>query len=232
MDTIRHMGHLHLVRHGQASFGADNYDQLSDLGKQQSVRLGQYFASKGWQFDTIVTGSLVRHTQTWAGIEQGMGLTAGVMPVQVEPGLNEYDSHAVIAAIHPGPLPAVTEPGAYQTYFRLLRDGLRAWMDGVLTPEGMPSYDDFRGGILEALKRVRDNNLGKRVLVVSSGGPISTTMGYLLGTSAETTIELNYQIRNTALTECRITRKGLRLVSFNGLPHLDGVGDEGMHTHT
>ena len=226
------MGHLYLARHGQASFGADNYDQLSPLGAQQSVRLGQYFAAKGWQFDTVVTGSLARHAQTWAGIEQGMGLRADAKAVQVEPGLNEYDSHAVIAAIHPGPLPAVNEPGAYQTYFRLLRDGLRAWMDGVLTPQGMPSYADFRAGILDALKRVRDANPGNRVLVVSSGGPISTTMGYLLGTSAETTIELNYQIRNTALTECRITRKGLRLVSFNGLPHLDGVADENMHTHT
>ncbi len=27
------MGHLYLVRHGQASFGADDYDQLSDLGR-------------------------------------------------------------------------------------------------------------------------------------------------------------------------------------------------------
>lgn len=226
------MGHLHLVRHGQASFGADNYDQLSKLGHQQSVRLGQYCAAKRWQFDTVVTGSLARHSQTWAGIEQGLGLATGATPVQVEPGLNEYDSHAVINAINPGPLPAMSEPGAYQTYFRLLRDGLRAWMDGVLTPAGMPTYETFRADIVDALKRVRDANLGKRVLVVSSGGPISTTMGYLLGTPAETTIELNYQIRNTALTDCRITSKGLRLVSFNGLPHLDGVGDEGMHTHT
>ncbi|MDP4609101.1 MAG: histidine phosphatase family protein [Burkholderiaceae bacterium] len=226
------MGHLYLVRHGQASFGADNYDQLSDLGTQQSQRLGAYFSAKGLQFDTVVTGSLARHSQTWAGIEQGLGLGPASVSVQVEPGLNEYDSHAVINAINPGPLPSIGEPGAYQTYFRLLRDGLRAWMDGVLTPAGMPSYETFRNDIVDALKRVRDNNVGKRVLVVSSGGPISTTVGYLLGTPAETTIELNYQIRNTALSEFKITSKGLRLVSFNGLPHLDRIGDEALHTHT
>ena len=226
------MGHLYLVRHGQASFGADNYDQLSELGGRQSERLGQYFASKGRAFDTVVTGSLLRHTQTWAGIERGLGLTPGQCAVQVETGLNEYDSHAVINAINPGPLPALSEPGAYQTYFRLLRDGLRAWMDGVVTPVGMPDYETFRGNIVEVLKRVRDNNAGKRVLVVSSGGPISTTIGYLLSTPAETTIELNYQIRNTALTECRITSKGLRLVSFNALPHLDNDADAALHTHT
>ena len=96
----------------------------------------------------------------------------------------------------------------------------------------MPDYDTFRSDIVEVLKRVRDNNAGKRVLVVSSGGPISTTIGYLLSTPAEITIELNYQIRNTALTECRITSKGLRLVSFNALPHLDNDADAALHTHT
>ena len=34
------MGTLYLVRHGQASFGADDYDQLSPLGHQQALRLG------------------------------------------------------------------------------------------------------------------------------------------------------------------------------------------------
>jgi broad specificity phosphatase PhoE len=38
------MGNLYLVRHGQASFGAADYDQLSELGQRQSVRLGEYFA--------------------------------------------------------------------------------------------------------------------------------------------------------------------------------------------
>jgi broad specificity phosphatase PhoE len=41
------MGTLYLVRHGQASFGADDYDQLSELGRRQSVRLGEYLRGKG-----------------------------------------------------------------------------------------------------------------------------------------------------------------------------------------
>jgi broad specificity phosphatase PhoE len=45
------MGNIYLVRHGQASFGAENYDQLSTLGQQQSQRLGEYFAQKGIQFE-------------------------------------------------------------------------------------------------------------------------------------------------------------------------------------
>eukprot|EP01041_Mallomonas_annulata_P036707 gene36707-59856_t len=68
------MGNLYLVRHGQASFGAADYDNLSELGHRQSVRLGEYFAHKGLQFEAVMVGTLRRHAQTWAGIAKGAGL--------------------------------------------------------------------------------------------------------------------------------------------------------------
>jgi broad specificity phosphatase PhoE len=40
------MGTLYLVRHGQASFGADDYDQLSELGGA-GVRLGEHWRAQG-----------------------------------------------------------------------------------------------------------------------------------------------------------------------------------------
>ena len=67
------MGTLYLVRHGQASFGADDYDQLSELGQRQSVRLGEYLASRDITFDAVYTGTLRRQVQTWEGIALGMG---------------------------------------------------------------------------------------------------------------------------------------------------------------
>ncbi|WP_137896486.1 phosphoglycerate mutase family protein, partial [Ramlibacter sp. 2FC] len=66
------MGTLYLVRHGQASFGADDYDQLSELGQRQSLRLGEYFRSRGLVFDAVLTGTLRRQVQTWEGIAQGL----------------------------------------------------------------------------------------------------------------------------------------------------------------
>ncbi|HEX5739103.1 MAG TPA: phosphoglycerate mutase family protein, partial [Hydrogenophaga sp.] len=59
------MGTLYLVRHGQASFGAEDYDQLSERGRQQSVQLGRYWAARGLVFDAVITGTLRRHEQTW-----------------------------------------------------------------------------------------------------------------------------------------------------------------------
>ncbi len=66
------MGKLYLVRHGQASFGAADYDNLSDLGRQQSQRLGEYWRSKGQTFDAILVGTLNRHAQTLESILEGM----------------------------------------------------------------------------------------------------------------------------------------------------------------
>lgn len=211
------MGNLYLVRHGQASFGAADYDNLSSLGVQQSVRLGEYFAQKGIQFDAVLTGSLRRHAQTWNGIAKG---TAREHDPLVWPGLNEYDSEAVIQAIHPQPLQKPDTPEVYRHHFRLLRDGLRQWMNGVVSPKGMPTYTEFVHGVSSALDHVRQNCSGN-VLMVSSGGPISTAVGHLLGTTPETTIELNLRIRNSSVTEFDFNPKRHALVTYNTLPHLD-----------
>lgn len=211
------MGTLYLVRHGQASFGADDYDRLSALGHKQSVRLGEYFRHQGLSFEAVLTGTLRRHVQTFEGIAQGLDLKTEPL---TWPGLNEYDSAAVIAAIHPQPLDKADTPEMYRHHFRLLRDGLAQWMAGVVSPRGMPSYADFAAGVSSALDHVRSQYSGN-VLIVSSGGPISTAVGQVLGTTPETTIELNLRIRNSALTEFAFTPKRHMLLTYNTLPHLD-----------
>ena len=217
------MGTLYLVRHGQASFGAADYDNLSALGQRQSQRLGQYLASKNLQFGAVVLGTLKRHAQTLAGIKEGLEASGGTLdatPV-LWPGLNEYDSPAVIKAVHPAPLPKPDSPEMYRHHFRILRHGLTEWMNGKTQPVGMPIYPDFLKGVTSALDYVRQTHSGN-VLLVSSGGPISTAMGHLLGTTPEMTIELNLRIRNTSVTEFEFNPKRHTLITYNTLPHLDG----------
>ena len=215
------MGTLYLVRHGQASFGADDYDNLSPLGRQQSVRLGEYLAHKGMVFDAVLVGTLKRHAQTLAGIQEGMKTAHDALPWS---GLNEYDSHAVISAVHPVPLQKPDTPELYRNHFRILRGALTHWMNGTSQPVGMPSYPDFQRGVTSALDHVSEN-FGTRndanVLIVSSGGPISTAVGHILGTTPEMTIELNLRIRNTSITEFNFNPKRHTLVTYNTLPHLD-----------
>jgi broad specificity phosphatase PhoE len=222
------MGNLYLVRHGQASFGADDYDVLSEIGYRQSVRLGEYFKHKGLTFETAFTGTLQRQLKTFTGICEGMGVS---LEAQQCSGLNEYDSEAVIGAIHPHKLEKPTSPEMYRGHFRLLRDGLTQWMAGVVSPRGMPSYADFVSGITDVLEQVRKNCHGN-VLLVSSGGPISTAVGQVLGTPPETTIELNLRIRNSALTEFVFTPKRHMLVTFNTLPHLEAAEHQAWITYS
>ena len=50
---------LLLVRHGQASFGAADYDQLSERGQVQSRRLGDWLAQGGHRFEAVVVGGML-----------------------------------------------------------------------------------------------------------------------------------------------------------------------------
>lgn len=223
------MGTLYLVRHGQASFGADDYDQLSARGHDQARRLGEYWRERGLVFDAVLVGTLRRHRQTLDGIGEGLeGLSA---PVTTLPGLNEYDSHALLTAIHPQPLPRPDTPELYRQHFRLLCDALAQWMAGVISPKGMPSWDDFSAGVHAALEQVRQQHAGKNVLLVSSGGPISAAVGQVLGTTPEATIALNMRIRNSAVTEFSVSPKRLMLQTFNTLNHLDSDMHRDWATH-
>jgi len=221
------MGTLVLVRHGQASFGAADYDQLSELGTRQCRRLGEYFAQRGRRFQAVMRGSLRRHEQSLHALLQGLGEARD--DVQIFPGLNEYDSAAVLRTVHPEPLPPARTPEAYREHFRLLRRGLAAWMEGRVQPEGMPTYAEFVADIVDVLDRVRA--LDGDVLLVSSGGPIATAVGQVLGMPATGTIELNMRIRNSALTEFAFNPKRHALHSFNHLPHLDGTEYEHWITY-
>ncbi|TNF60443.1 MAG: histidine phosphatase family protein [Burkholderiales bacterium] len=212
------MGTLYLVRHGQASFGAEDYDQLSDLGRRQCERLGGHWAERQVAFDAVISGTLRRHRQTWEAIAAGAGWQ--LQPLEW-PGLNEYDGEAVIRSICNQPRERPDTAEGYRQHFRLLRDGLAQWMAGTVSPRGMPSYPEFVRGVTSALDHVRQRHHGQRVLIVSSGGPIATAVGHVLGLSPERTIDLNMRIRNSAVSEFQFSPKRHTLLTYNTLPHLD-----------
>lgn len=221
------MGTLYLVRHGQASFGTDDYDRLSELGARQCQRLGEYFRQRDVRFDGVITGTLRRHRESLAALLRGLQVEHDAPAM---PGLNEYDSEAIVHAIHPQPLKRASNPEEVRQHFRLLRDGLVAWIEGRTQPQGMPSFAQFSAGIVEALDHVRTRHDGD-VLIVSSGGPISTAVAHVLDAPPRTMIELNLRMRNSAVTEFAFTPKRHSLVTFNTLPHLEGV-DASWVTHT
>ena len=94
------MGVLYLVRHGQASFGTDDYDRLSDLGKQQARITGAHLASQGITPTRIIHGGLLRQRQTAEGILAGLGTTTAHSPAtQQDTGWDEYDAWGITGAL-------------------------------------------------------------------------------------------------------------------------------------
>ncbi|MEY3253866.1 MAG: hypothetical protein RL227_2839 [Pseudomonadota bacterium] len=222
---------LHLVRHGQARFGTDDYDRLSELGTRQCQALGRWYAERGQVFSAVLCGTLTRHRQSLAALAEGYGALPaaqggyGALPAALEfPALNEYDSEALVQAALAAwpmtePLPSAHTPEGYRAHFRLLRRALAGWTAGELQPHGLPNHAEWRAGIAEALDHVRTQCSGD-VLLVSSGGPIATATAHVMGAAGDAWVELNLRLRNSAVTEFSVSAKRHVLHSFNTLPHL------------
>jgi len=86
------MGTIHLVRHGQASAGTDDYDRLSERGEYQAGLLGLWWKQQGFAVDHAAFGTLKRQRDT-ARIALD---SAGLKPSQqVHGNLDEYDHRLV-----------------------------------------------------------------------------------------------------------------------------------------
>jgi len=220
------MAELVLVRHGQASFGADDYDRLTELGWQQSRWLGEYFRDRNVVFDLVLRGSLRRHAETLQGIAEGMGIA---LDGSEDPRLNEYDSHALLSAHLKGkPMPQGADR---REHFRVLREAMYVWADGTLAGHPHEPFTEFRGRVLAALGTLRASK-ARRGLVVSSGGPISTILAEVLGMPQRGVVDLNLQTRNTGVTELQAGASRIHCVSFNNVPHLDRPDRAGALTYS
>ncbi len=229
------MGTIYLVRHGQAAFGTEQYDRLTDLGLAQSRLLGSYFLRRQIRFDAVFTGSLRRQTETAQGIFEGHALGASPLR-ETFPGLDEYKPEAIVTALTgTSPAPALAaarrDPVVVREHFRVLRDALLAWAEDRTQPEGMPVWQAFQDSAVAALIEARQRFPDGNVLIVSSGGPIAAMVAATLNAPPATAVELNLRIRNSSLTEFAASPRRHHLVSFNGLPHLDTNPDPTLITY-
>ncbi|MCW8128343.1 histidine phosphatase family protein [Microbulbifer halophilus] len=212
------MAEFYTVRHGQASFGAADYDKLSDLGWRQARWLGEHWRMAGMGFDRVVCGDLLRHRETAQGICEGLDLD--VSRLELVPQVNEFDFHSVMRSYgerDPGSVPADGAPRS--DYYRFLKKAMIAWAGGEISPA--ESWPVFEQRIEEALGMIGDSPRGSRTLVVSSGGAISMMVRQVLGAHAETVTRLNMQIKNTSVSRFFSGSGGISLHSFNHVPHLE-----------
>jgi broad specificity phosphatase PhoE len=224
------MATLYLVRHGQASFTAENYDRLSTLGQRQSVWLGEYFAERGIVFARAVCGTLERQRETARTILETMG---SALAAAEHPGWNEYSGEALYKAYLGDEWAQARAKGDVRSVYRTIKAALAAWSKDELPGPLPETWRDFGGRIAAAMKSAcaglpKDAN----VLAATSGGAIGRGIADLLQAPAQTAIELNLQFRNSGFCEIFFSPRSMRMVSFNCVPHLERVDRRGAITYS
>lgn len=203
------MAELLVIRHAQASFGEDNYDQLSELGHRQSELAGEALRASGWLPDRLVTGTLTRQQETLAS----MGFAEA--PEQ-HAGLNEYDFHDLLSVRFQGNVPDTVRHDR-KTHFRTLRETILEWQAGGLAG-ARESWKQFSDRVENARQFATDTE-ARRVLMISSGGPIGELVKASLGAPDAQMMALNLQVKNTSWTRFFFNTSTFLLHEFNATPH-------------
>ena len=212
------MGVVLLVRHGQASFGADDYDVLSETGWTQGRLLGKWLADRDVRPTAMIHGGMRRQRHTAAALAEAAGW-ADLEPT-VDPGWAEFD-HVSMVAAYPH-LPAdldLTDRRAFQQVFEQATAHWTAGEPGDFTE----TYAAFETRVRSSLSRaVSLAGSGQTVVVVSSGGPIAVACSALIDPDARLWQRFNTVIVNSSVTRVVVGSTGARLLTFNEHAHLEG----------
>ncbi|WP_430391239.1 histidine phosphatase family protein [Dyella sp. 20L07] len=227
------MRELLLIRHGQASFSADDYDQLSPTGAKQSHLLGEWLAAYGPSPDLVAIGPRVRHRDTAALCLRAADID--ISPVML-PGLDEVDHHELLARLRPD----LAAPGAvratmkqsndpHRAFQRLFSDALARWVGGDHDAEYRRSWQGFRAEVLDTLQQLAATP-AKTIWAFTSGGPIAVIVSHLLQAPTAQTFQLSWPLVNAGVTRLRLGSGGTSLVTYNAWPHLERTGDPQLVT--
>lgn len=211
------MSVLLLVRHGQASWGAADYDQLSETGYEQARLVGRALAARGVRPTHLYAGGMRRHEQTATAALEGAGWD---LPVEVDPRWDEFD-HLQMLRVHEPPETEGAEMSKqeFQTWFEL---ATTRWVSGDYDHEYEEPFGAFTGRVDAAMDAV-DAALGSgdTAVVFSSGGPISWTASQLIGADVAMWTRLNPVMVNASVTKVVLGKRGRTLVSLNEHAHLE-----------
>jgi len=210
------MVEITLVRHGQAQTGASDeasYDNLSDLGRQQARWLGEHWADAGHGFDHVIAGGMQRHDQTAAELTAPLGLD-----YSRDSRLNEFDYFGLAQSLKD--THALDLPEDRESFITHIAQVLAAWQAGEIHSH-LESYASFHARITGVISHAED--LGGRVLLVTSGGVIGTAMRHAMQLELQPFAGVLLQIQNTSVHRYVKESGQLFLSTFNATPHLEAA---------
>ncbi|SDD51038.1 histidine phosphatase family protein [Actinokineospora iranica] len=216
------MSAVYLLRHGQASFGAADYDVLSPTGELQAKVLGAELRERGLAPAQAWSGTLSRQRSTASITLAAAGID---LPCQTDERWNEYDHLGLVQ--HHLAAHETKQPASSRDFQDILDRALHGWIsDGV--PAGQAgTFADFEGRANAALTEVAESlGSGGTAVVFTSGGVIAAICARLLGMPGAGLVSLNRVVVNAAVTKIVHGRSGASLVSFNEHGHFEGANRE------
>jgi broad specificity phosphatase PhoE len=226
------MATIYLIRHGQASFGAENYDKLSELGCRQAHVTGEYLRDHDIVFDAVYSGDLSRQRET-------ARLAIASQPQDVahtiDPRFNEIQNEEQLKYLMPEVLkinPKLEELverglGSSKDYQKLIEAVFNYWVSPACDEARIQSWADYSGGARQALADVMEaHGSGKTVGIFTSGGTVATLVAQVLGLGGEQTYQFYEPIFNCSVTQLFYNRSKVSLSYFNDCSFLQILGTQ------
>lgn len=235
------MSEIYLVRHGQAAFGARNYDELSKRGHRQAELLADHWAALQQRFDAVYAGELEHQIDSATTVlkrlqERG----AHVLELEIRGAFNEFSFQPILKS-HEQNLRAAEPPVAIdwasiwsdrRACYAFLEGALHSWTRGELSGAEIEPRQAFCDRCVAGVQSiVQSHGRGASVAVFTSSGAISVILQHVLGIDDATTIGLELAMYNACVTKLLYNDDQVSLASFNTIGHLEIAGDDTLITY-
>ena len=231
------MSEIYFIRHAQASFESDNYDQLSALGIRQAQILGDYFKRLGVKFDSVYAGTMKRQIDTAEGVLARVPKDQSRLKLRRRSAFDEYDFAGILKSQVPLMIdaePALTSriQSDRRAFQALFEGAVKRWVSGRYDIGGIETWLDYGARIRRGVEQLmEENGPKKKAAVFTSGGCVAVAMQMALEISDDKTMELSWQVRNTSVSVFKYGSGGMGLFSFNSAAHLEAQNDAELLTY-
>jgi len=235
------MSMIYMIRHGQASFGKEDYDQLSSLGKRQARILAEHLLNIGFQPDALYSGTMVRQTATAQEVISVYHTAHRTVPrLEMLGGFDEYDTAAIVKALFPDMVkddPSLNDELAKMyvrkdSFKRVFEAAMLRWVTGSFDTPEIESWEALKTRVAGSLRLIMESHgRGKTLAVFTSGGAIAASLAHVLGISGERAIRLNWQLVNSSVSRFMYNEERITLAGFNTITHLELAGDPTLITY-
>jgi broad specificity phosphatase PhoE len=235
------MSMIYLIRHGQASFGHENYDRLSPMGRRQARILARHMLGSGFLPDAVYSGTMMRQKETAEEFLAVYRAEGKPLP-EVTPlsAFDEYDTDSIVgalfsamaaqdASLHEDRSRMVSSKDSFK---RVFEGAMLRWVTGRYDTPGIETWEELKARVAGALQLITEGHgRGKTLAVFTSGGAIAASLAHVLGLSGEQAMRLNWQVVNTSVSRLMYNAERITLAGFNTIAHLELAGDPSLITY-